>query len=438
MALAVDFSRVTNMPKKLKKENKHAGDEYKPILSKLAAVLKQSERNPEANSEAFVDLAYSVEKLTRQFLADEGKQKSAAHFKVAVDNLKKFAHIRHDEALELNLCYSAGQTYALLGLMEEAEENYEQALKISEKLNDYKTHANSLRQLGNLKLRRSQWKEAIACFEHSYNLCQENGELLAEAYALNSLAAAHFHTASWRKMEEACEHARAIAERLNDDDLTACVYNNLGAMYNLQGQWDKALTALQKSLPRFEKLGDLRGLAETYNNLATAYRDKEFWHEAGKYYAKSLELARQAGDVVVEAQVTLNRVELYLLMHDLDMAEKQSQSALRTFHSLGHKSGEADACRLLGVVYTRREKWGLARKYLEEALQFNTHHSNHLGLAETHKSYAEFWQAKGNKKAALKHLQKAIEHYKQLKAQREIKKLERLSRELKAADNPEN
>jgi tetratricopeptide (TPR) repeat protein len=422
------------MPKKLEKKHKIAKDEYKPILGKLATLLKQAERGGEANSEEFVDLTYSMEKLARKFLADEDKQKSAAYFKLAVDNLKQFAQIKHDQVQELNLCFSAGQTYALLGLTGEAVENYEQAIKLSSKLNDYKTHARTLRQLGNLKLRQSQWKEAIVCFEHSRKICQEYGEVLDEAYALNSLAAAYFHTAAWRKMEDICEHARALAEKMSDDDLTACVYNNLGAMHNLQGQWDKALAAFQKSIPLFEKLGDRRGLAETYNNMATAYRDKEFWHESGKCYAKSLQLAREAGDVVVEAQVALNRVELYLLMHDLEMAEKQCQIALRTFHGLGHKSGEADACRLLGVVYTRKENRGLAQKYLDEALHVNAQYDNLLGLAETHKSYAEFWQAKGSRKSALKHLQKAAEHYQILKAHREIRKIEKLINEIKVAD----
>ncbi len=422
------------MPKKTIHEKKNAGEDYKPILAKLATVLKQAEAGVENDSAEYVDLTYSLEKLARKAVADEKTQKGAAHFKVAVNKLRQFAQIKNDQAQDLNLCYSAGQTYALLGLTHEAADSYEQALKLSKQLHDDKSHARTLRQMGNLKLRQSEWKEAIACFEHSYKISQDNGEPLDEAFALNSLAAAYFHTAAWRKMETACEHALALAEKMNDDDLTACVYNNLGAMYNLQSQWDKALVALQKSQPLFEKLGDLRGLAETYNNLATAYRDKEFWHEAGKYYAKSLELARQTGDVVVEAQVTLNRVELYLLMHDLDMAEKQCQITLRTFHGLDHKSGEADACRLLGVVYTRKENWGLARKYLDEALQLYTQYHNRLGLAETNKSFAEFWRSKGNKKSALKHLQKAIEHYKQLKAPREIKKLEKLVRELKEAE----
>lgn len=415
------------MAKKYKKERKRGNvDDYKPILTKLATVLQQAEAGLANDSDEYVDLTYSMEKLARKFLTDENTKKGAAYFKTAVNNLRQFAQIKHDQAQELNLCYSAGQTFALLGLVDEAAESYEQALALSQELQDDISRARALRQLGNLKLRQSKWKEAIACFEQSYRMCQDHGEILDEAYALNSLAAAYFHTAAWRKMETACEHALALADKVNDADLTACVYNNLGAMHNLHGRGDKALAALQKSLPLFEKLGDRRGMAETYNNMGTAYRDKEFWQEAGKCYARSLELARQSGDVMVEAQVSLNRVELYLLMHDLEMAEKQCQLALRTFHGLEHKSGEADACRLLGVFYTRKDNLGLAKKYLDEALQLCAHYENPLGLAETHKSFAEYWRGKGNAKSERKHLLKALEQYQSLKAQREIRRLETL------------
>ena len=135
------------MPRKLTKENHPSKNDYKQVLAKLATFLKQSEHGVEADSEAHVDLTYSLEKLARQSLADDDKQKSAAYFKVAVQNLRHFAQIKHDEAQELNLCYSAGQTYALLGLMEEAAESYEQALTLSKKLNDHKSHGRALRSL---------------------------------------------------------------------------------------------------------------------------------------------------------------------------------------------------------------------------------------------------------------------------------------------------
>lgn len=419
------------MPKKKKTESRKPQEQYRALANNLAAFIKMTEHGGQSDSETFVDLSYSMEKLARRLQTEDDKAKSAAYFKLAVEHLKQHAQIKQDQAQELTLCYSAGQTYALLGLVEEAIQNYEQALKLSTLLQDYKLQARTLRQIGNLKLRQSRWKEAHALFERSRKICLEHGEALEEAYALNSLATGYFQAAAWRKMETACEHARAIAERMNDDELTACVYNNLGAMYNLQGHSDKALAALQKSLPLFEKLGDLRGLAETYNNLATAYRDKEYWNEAGKYYAKSLQLAREIGDAVVEAQASLNRVELYLLMHDLEMAEKQCQIALRVFHGLEHKSGEADACRLMGVVYTRQENWGLALRYLDEALALGSQYDLRLVLAETHRSYVEFWLAKGDRKNAAKHLQKSLEHYRQLKASREIRKLEKLLLDLR-------
>ncbi|NUM73175.1 tetratricopeptide repeat protein [candidate division KSB1 bacterium] len=411
------------MPKKSEKPQALGENGYKLILTKVAASLKQAERNLAADSIELLDLSYSMEKLAREVLADSNQQRATAYFTAAVERLRQVAQLRGDRGQELAFYYSAGQTYAGLGVVEEALKNFAQALKLSEALNDRHSQALALRQLGNLKLRRSQWQEAIACFEQSYKICQDISESRDEAYALNSLAAAYFHTAAWRKMEATCQRAEALAENIRDDELTACIHNNLAALYNLQGQGEKALAALQISVALFEKLGDLRGLAEACNNLGTTYRDKEFWQESGKYYAKALQLARQVGDAVVEAQVTINRVELYLLMYDLEMAESQCQTALHMFHGIGHKSGEADACRLLGVTYTRQENWHLAQKYLDEALALNQQFNQRLGLAETHKSYAEFWQAQGKVKSAVRHWQKSLLHYQALKAHREIRNL---------------
>ncbi|MFQ5628317.1 MAG: tetratricopeptide repeat protein, partial [bacterium] len=266
------------------------------LLKKAAAVNGST-----GNSE----LLYELEKYSRELANDEDKNVTAYHFKRAVDNLYNLAHVQHNQVQELNLCLSSGQTYSILGLLDEARNSYDKAITLSSELDEKVLKARALRLLGNLHLQQTELKAAISHFEKSIDLCQESGEPLEEAYGLNSLCAAYFQMAAWRKMERACDQGLIIAERLGEDELIACIYNNLGAMHSIRGQWQKALAAFQKCLPLFEMAGDYRGLAETYNNMATLYRDQDMWHEAGKCYAQSIRFSNQAGDTLAKANALL-------------------------------------------------------------------------------------------------------------------------------------
>jgi tetratricopeptide (TPR) repeat protein len=379
------------------------------------------------------DLGYLLEKLGRKLFSDENIKTSAYHFRLLVENLKKHAQIQHDRHQELNLYLNAGQTYAVMGLTEEAAKCYEQAIQLSIELKDATRHARALRFLGNLKFQQQgKVKDAMACFEQSLEICQENGELLEEAYALNSLSAVYFQLASWKKMEDACNQVLAICEQMDEDELIACIYNNLGAMYSLRGQWQKSLAAFQKSLPLFEKLGDYRGLAETYNNMATLYRDRDMWSDAGRCFALSIRFATQIGDTVAKASAILNRVELYVMMHDLELARENCLSVIGTFHKLGQRLGEADACKMLGVIYTKSEKWNLAQKYFDESLEISEETHYQLGLAETYRSYADFHLAQNQRDLAVELLKKSHENYRHLKATRKAKQVEKHLKQVEA------
>ncbi|KAA3657419.1 MAG: tetratricopeptide repeat protein [Calditrichaeota bacterium] len=372
------------------------------------------------------DLTYLLEKLGRKLFSDEDIKISAYHFRSLVENLKKHSHISHDQHQELELCLKSGETYAVMGLTEDAEKCYEQAIQLSVELNDAARHARSCRYLGNLKFQQQgKFKEAIKCFEKSLEICQENGELLDEAYGLNSLSATYFQLASWKKMEDVCNQALAICEQLDEDELIACINNNLGAMYSLRGLWQKSLAAFQKSLPLFEKLGDYRGLAETYNNLATLYRDRDMWHEAGRCFALSIRFASQIGDTITKANAILNRAELYVMMHDLELARKNCFSVIGTFHKLGKGIGEADACKLLGVIYTKSERWDLAKKYFDESLEISKKSHYQLGLAETYRKYADFHLAQNRNDLAAESLKRSLKNYRSLKAHGKARQVEK-------------
>ena len=382
------------------------------------------------------EIVYLLEKLSRRFITDEYQEKSVQHFRFAVEQFRKFAGSQLDTMGELNLSLSAGRTYALMGEVQEATACYERAVELGEKAKDGHSLAEALRLLGNLRLQQGAIDAALRHFQKSLKISKNNGELLDQAFALNSLAAAYFQKAAWGKMEKTCNNALEIAEHLGHDELTACVYNNLGSMYSLRGRLEQALGALQKCIPLFEKIGDYRGLAEAYNNMGTVYRDKDLWGDAGKCYAKSLRYAETMGDVFVKASTSLNRIELYIRMYDLEVAKKQCLNVLGQFHRLGHKAGEIDACRMLGIIYTKEENWSLARKYLDEAITFAESSENTLMQAEAYSALADFYFMQGNKQQAAAHLQTAREHYRAMHALKKQKKIEARLKQLQAGENP--
>lgn len=395
----------------------------------LAALLQQV-GNSSRDAAGHADLVYGMEKLGRKSPTDDGRELAAGHFARLAEQIRMFLETASDRGLELQHYLSTGQSYALMGFPEKARSMYEQAIHRSAALNNNTLQARALRLLGNLDLQQNLVEQAIVSLKQSLSLCEKHGELLEAAYALNSLSAAYFQTASWPKIQRACDEALAIAEKLEEDELVAYIYNNLGAMYSMRGQMSKALAAFQKSVPIFEKLADHRGLAEAYNNMAIFYRDKDLWQEAGKCFAHSLHFSSIAGDVLVKTATILNRVELYILMHDLTLAQQQALDALATFHQVGNKFGQADACKYLGEIYARRGYWELARKYFDEALDLCAESNYILGFAETHWRYADYHLARGEKEAALRHLQQSLTNYRAIKAAGKVRRVQKQIREI--------
>ncbi|MFQ5628464.1 MAG: tetratricopeptide repeat protein, partial [bacterium] len=138
----------------------------------------------------------------------------------------------------------------------------------------------------------------------------------------------------------------------------------------------------------------------------------------------------QAGDTLAKANALLNRVELYILMYDLEMARENCLNAMRTFHKLGQMFGQADACKLMGVIYTKDEDWELAKKYFEESIEISLDCDNLLGLAECYQSYGDFYIEQKKHESALEMLNKSVENFRLLKATRKAKQVEKKIKEL--------
>jgi tetratricopeptide (TPR) repeat protein len=328
------------------------------------------------------------------------------------------------KAQEVELRLRIGQSYEIYGAWENALSAYQRAVDLCDAKEFQRPKADALRWIGNIYIVQNRWQDAHQAYQESLKLCRMEGDVVGEADAQNALGTLCFEQGDLEEASSYYDRAMELAEKANDLDLVATIYNNRGALANVQGQWEKALACYEESLPCFEKIGNTRALSNTYLNMAIAHADNGNWSKAGNYYDRSHQLARESGDAHLQATVKLNRVELYLAIDDLPLAEAICQQALQTYTGLKDHLGEADALKMLGVIHTRRKEWTRAKSCFARSIKFSRQYHSPLSQAEAHYEYGCMLIRKGGKNEAKKQLRKAAELFKTLKAGKEIEKVD--------------
>ncbi len=328
-----------------------------------------------------------------------------------------------DTPSEIEFQLHAGRSYENLGAWEQALAAYRRAEELAGRHHFLPQQIEALRWIGNVLSKQNRWQEATQACEQSLSLSQQTGEVSGEAHARNSLGILAFEQGDFEQAAAQWETALELAEKAHADNLVAVIYNNRGALANVQGRWQEALACYSESLPRFETTGDLGGMASTYHNLAMSYADHSDWPQASIYYEKSFRLAQQTGDIHLQASVRLNRVELYLAIGDFAFAEEICQQVLYTYQQLHDHLGEAEACKFLGIINSRKRAWARAKSYFERGIHLALHFHHPLGEAEARWEYGRMLLSRGLATQAREQYEQALALFQKVNASIEIEKI---------------
>jgi len=143
-------------------------------VEELANLLQRIETA--GQSDLSHEIVYLLEKLSRRVITDENQEKSVQHFRFAVQQFRKFAGSRLDIMSELNLSLSSGQTFAMMGEVQEAETCFKRAIELGEKAKDDHLRAEAERLLGNLRLNQDAIDEAIRHFQYVFQTFKVLGQ----------------------------------------------------------------------------------------------------------------------------------------------------------------------------------------------------------------------------------------------------------------------
>ncbi|MBV7326792.1 tetratricopeptide repeat protein [Chloroflexi bacterium TSY] len=147
-----------------------------------------------------------------------------------------------------------GRAYVMLGQVEKAIEQYQQALAIAIEIGDRRAQGNHLGNLGIAYRDLGQVEEAIEQHQQALAIAIEIGDRRSEGVWLGNLGNAYRNLGQVEEAIEQYQQALAIAIEIGDRRNEGVWLGNLGNTYADLGQVEEAIEQYQQALVIFEEI----------------------------------------------------------------------------------------------------------------------------------------------------------------------------------------
>jgi HD-GYP domain-containing protein (c-di-GMP phosphodiesterase class II) len=225
------------------------------------------------------------------------------------------AQLSGDRGVAIMIEQNMGALADVQGRPTEALAHFQLALGGGRELDDRRTIASALNNIGKTHVALAQWAEAAACFEEAAAVAEAGGDLhLAGTVELNR-AELHLKCSRTDAARAACERALSIFDRLRSRASVADVYKLYGILYRRMGETARADAHLALALGLAEAVGDLLLQAETHVEWAALHLEERRWQQGITYLNRGFRLFGhlKARREVLDIQRRLERAEnLYL------------------------------------------------------------------------------------------------------------------------------
>ena len=182
----------------------------------------------------------------------------------------------------------------------------------------------------------------------------------------------------------------------------ASVYQGIGVVYDEQGSDSLALTYFSKSLALYTELGDKDAVAGDLGDMGNIYDDMNKPGDALNYDFRALQLEIIMGNKTGTARNYGNIGSIYQEMGNYQQALDFEFKALDIDQKVGYKRGTSSKLVAIGSIYTSLRKFGLAKIYIDSALNVAKRIQESDYIKNAYSELAHLDEASGNYKNGLK------------------------------------
>ena len=216
------------------------------------------------------------------------------------------------------------------------------------------------REMGDTEQAQENFEKALRILEAE----PENVELAALYAARASMS---YFTEDVAKARSWAEKALGLAKKLNAFEVIASSYIDLGLVFGATGDTKKAVECMEKALKIALDNGYLEIAGRAYNNLATQLSAEEN-ERILECFEKGLELAEKAGNIEGIGWFGAQLAGMYFGMGNSDKALTLIEETDALNRKTGNSFNLCNSTSILGAFYHGLGEWAKGEQYLKESL----------------------------------------------------------------------
>jgi len=252
---------------------------------------------------------------------------------------------------------------------------------------------------------------ALSVAEKALKLCRATEPRLpgTEARILEHIATIHVKNHTYDKAITFYEEALQAAGTMRDLPRLGRTYHGLSIAYQERGDLGQAIEYTHKALALYALERDTALQANGENELGLLLMRQGQMERAEEAFRTALAHLEQAGTERTKSHVLLSLGEVALRTGRFEDGIRTVKKAIDLAKRLDELLAGASGHRLLGQLYEGRDKHALADKEFRIAIRVLEAEGLADRLAETHASFAEVLEARGNARGASRHWKRAAQ-----------------------------
>jgi predicted ATPase len=358
-----------------------------------------------------------------------------------------------------------GQIQRATGEYDEALEQYEKCLEISEKIDYRRGIGQAFSNIGSTHLMKGDLSLALEFFKKGRSIWEEIWDLREIGYSNYNLGRVYFYKGDFDRTLEYLHESKRISEETGDLHKLAMSLSAIGTALSSISDSDEVIENLERGLKISQEIGELRQAAICLQNIGLIYYDKEMYNEALAYLEKCLKMAKEMNDrtIMTAAYQNIGRVykawgeldeairsyeksleianelgtkgwmsyalctmgEAYRLKGEIEKAKKFGNEAMEHSKNSGFKEVQAGAELLFGSIYCDEGEWDESSEHYEESIRLYKELGMEVEQGETYQEFALMLKKKGDIEEAEHHLRKALDIFKKRGMSKRIEMVEK-------------